>query len=76
MYIRNISHLHEEMRSNEIMKLGFRSGKSLNHILPTDKMEIIKGDLKITRNQDGDRCITFIDCNEVECCSIITKMED
>lgn len=60
------------MQDNEILKIGFRSGKSLNTVLKSDKLETQSGDLKIERINKIGRCITILDPNEVECVSVMT----
>lgn len=73
MYVGNIMNLFNKMKADEVMKLGFTSGKSINYIIPSDTMEIVKGDIKITRQNETGRIITFVDCAEVECACIIKE---
>ena len=71
VYCRNICSLHEKMEENELLKIGFRSGKSVT-IKYNDKMHIASGDVCITRYTKAGRCITYLDPAEVECISLIT----
>ena len=73
VYIRNIINLHNEMKENEILKIGFKSGKSLTLILKSDKLSTQAGDLRIERTNKIGRCITILDPAEIECMSIITS---
>ena len=73
MYIGNIVMLHQSMQENEIMKIGFTSGKSINYILKSDIVEKIAGaNIRITRTNSNGRIVTIIDPAEVECMCIIT----
>lgn len=72
VYIRNIINLHMDMRENEVLKLGFKSGKSLTTVFKSDIVTSQSGDLKIVRENSIGRCITILDPNEIECMSIVS----
>ena len=73
VYHLNLLEFYRDLKEDEVLRIGFNSGKVINNIVKSDKMFVMNDDIVIERRNREGRCKIVIDCNTVETVNIITK---